>query len=206
MNLLPAATSGRWKTPRSSGFSARTVFLPGTLLVGLSLSLIGWEVHSLERRSQAARSARDRLSALAAERDGAAERLRADRERLAHLLVAEGRLSRWDEERFLLPELLRGLALAVPDEVVLEEIRREGSNLRITGEGDSAATIAEAAGAFSRLERVRDLELLWVEQVEGMSGSIRQRFSLSGGLRYTSRDPEPFSAVAAAGNIRGPGS
>lgn len=204
MNLVPAATPGRWKAARRPGSSVRTAALPGALLVGVSLSLIAWEVHALERRIDAARSERDRLAALAAERDGADERLAADRERLGRLLVAEGRLSRWDEERFVLPELLRELSAAVPDEVVLEEIRREGSNLRITGEGDSAATVAATAGIFSRLERVSDLELLWVEQVEGASGSIRQRFSLTGGLRYASRDPQPFGPFGAAGNTREP--
>ena len=191
---------------RGSGLSIRAAVLAGTLLVALPLSLIFWEVHTLELRTQAARSERDRLAARAAEREGAEERLRADRERLAALRVTEGRLARWDEERFLLPELLRGLSDAVPDAVVLEEIRREGPNLRITGQGASAAVVAEAARAFSGLERIRETELLWVEQVEDALGGTGQRFSLAGGLHYTSREPEPFAGAAAAGSARGPGS
>ena len=198
MNLLPAAARQDRTSGKRAGASGRVRIFWGTLAIALTLAMIGFDVNVLRTRLHGARSDRDRLGALIAEREGLEERLVADRERLRELRVAEGRLARWDEERFLLPELLRGLSVAVPGAVVLEEVRREGPDFRVTGRGDSASVVAKAVDAFSGMERVGDLELLWVERVDGAAGGEEQRFALAGSLRFASREPQPFETVEAA--------
>lgn len=205
MNLLPSRVSPDWRSAVRPGSSWRAPVLLGTLFVGVSLALILVEARSLSTRLQAARSERNRLATMAAERRTAEEHRRAGRERLARLKAVEGRLARWNEERSLLPKLLRAVSRAVPDAVVLETLGREGADLRITGRARSAAAVAEATAGLSRLEPVEDLELLWVEQVEGRGGEGEQRFSLAGGLRYSSPEPPSFERVEAAVPGREPG-
>ncbi len=202
MNLLPADPRQRGKPGTRVGAPGRGRILWGALVVGLTLAVIGVDVHVLETRLQSARADRNRLGTQIAEREGEKARLVAGRERLRELRVAEGRLARWDEERFLLPELLRGFSLAVPAAVVLEEVRREGPEFRVTGRANSAATVASALDAFSRMERVRDVELLWVERVDAVDGAEEQRFALAGSLRYASREPQPFDRVEAVARKR----
>lgn len=194
MNLLPPGFRYD-RQARGSGPSRRRSFVVGALSVGLSLALILVEVRALTARLQKVRTERDRLAMQVAQRKDAEERLRSDRERLNRLRAVEGRLARWHEERSLLPGLLRGLSRAVPDAVVLETLRREGGDLRITGRGPSSAAVAEAVAALSRLERIGNLELLWVEQVDSRSLAGEQRFAVGGDLRYSSREPEPFQEV-----------
>ena len=204
MNLLPAEVR-RGRTPgKRAGAGGPVRILWRTLPVALTLAMIGLDTHVLHTRLEGARAERDRLGTLIAEREGREERLVADRDRLRQLRVAEGRLARWDEERFLLPELLRGLSVAVPDAVVLEGVRRDGPDFRVTGRGVSASVVAKAVDALSEMERVRDLELLWVEQVDGAAGGEEQRFALAGSLRFASREPQPFERVEAAPRGRGP--
>ena len=195
MNLLPSEVPQHRRSAGGADGSRRGAFSLGVLFVGLSLALILVEVRSLTARLQEARSERDRLSMLAAERSADETQLRADRERLARLRAVEGRLDRWREERSLVAGLLRGLSGAVPDSVVVETLRREGADLRITGRGRSAGAVAEAAGAFSRMEQVGDLELLWVEQVGEVDAPPEQRFSLAGSVRYSSAEPAPFETI-----------
>ena len=196
MNLLPRERGRRRSRLRGPGIPARMVSLAGSLFVGGSLLGAFLEVRSLDARLLESVAERDRLGQLIAEREGAEERLRSGREQLRELRAAARRLARWDEERFLLPELLRGLSLGVNDAVVLEELRREGSRIRITGRAESAEAVAEAVRGLSRLDRLEGLELLWVEQQEEGVGRTGQRFSLACGLRYNSREPDPFEVVA----------
>ena len=198
MNLLPAEARQSRTPGERAGAPGRVRIFWRTLPIALTLAMIGLDVNVLRTRLEGARSDRDRLGTLIGEREGLEERLVADRERLRQLRVAEGRLARWDEERFLLPELLRGLSVAIPDAVVLEEIRREGPDFRVTGRGDSASVVARAVDALSGMERVRDLELLWVERVDGAAGLEEQRFALAGALRFASREPQPFETVETA--------
>lgn len=205
MNLLPPGVSpGRWTVGRP-GPSRRTLLLFGALFAGLCLAPIPVEVRSLTARLGAARSERERLAHRASERQRAEEQLRSDRERLAQLRAVEGRLARWQEERSLVPALLRGLSRAVPDTVVLETVQREGPDLQITGKGSSSAAVAAATAAFSGLEQIGSLELLWVEQVGGGSVTEEQRFSVAGEVRYASPDPPPFETVGIAEPDRGCG-
>ena len=125
------------------------------------------------------------------------ERLARDRDRLRRLRVEETRLARWDEERFLLPELLRALSAAVPDGVVLEAVRRDGAELRVTGRARSAPGVARTLEALLEADRMGGLELLWVEQAGEAADSAEQRFAFGGSLRYASREPEPFQRVEA---------
>lgn len=201
MNLLPATVRRRGKATRTATpGSGRSV--GGALLVGLTLFVIGLDVHSLKTRLESANSDRDRLRARIAEREGEEERLAAVRERLRRLRVAEDRLARWDEERFVPSELLREFSRAVPGEVVLEEIRREGPELRVTGRTRSAASVASTLDAFSRMGRVGEMELLWVERMSAGDDAEDQRFAVAGALRYASRDPQPFGRIEAVGGNR----
>lgn len=197
MNLLPIRLP-RDMRPAGGSRSRRFGVLTAGLFLGSSLALVGMEVRSLNRRLQAARIERDRLVEENAEREHSREQVRSAQAQLARLRAIEGRLARWQEDRLVLPDLLRGLSAVLPDVVVLEAFRREGPELRITGRGDSAAAVTEAAAALSRLERVRDLELLWVEQVEGATGAAEQRFSLAGAVRYGTREPPPFDRIETA--------
>lgn len=202
MNLAPAK-SGRPGRPAGPAHARRRFpILSGVLVGGLTLAGIGLDIRSLNARLEAARTERDRLLVLRAEREGLEERLLADRERLRHLRVVEGRLARWDEERFVLPELLRALAGAIPNAVALEAVRRDGGELRVTGRAASAPAVARTLEALSETERMRGLELLWVEQADAASGAAEQRFAFAGSLRYTSREPEPFERVEALPRAR----
>lgn len=167
------------------------------LLACLTLVVIGLDVRSLTTRLESARAERDRLRVLAADRRVLEDRLVRDRDLLRRLRVEEARLARWDEERSLVPELLRTLSVAIPEAVVLEAVHRHGSDLRVTGRAASAAAVARTLEALLETERTRGLELLWVEQAGGAADSAGQRFAFAGSLRYASREPEPFGRVEA---------
>jgi Tfp pilus assembly protein PilN len=172
--------------------------LQAGLLAGSTLAVIGYDVHSLRSRLADLRSERARILQRTAEREAREERARTDRELLRQLEVTESRLARWDEERFLIPELLRAIAAVVPETVILEVVRREGSALRVSGRARSAAVVARALDALSGMERVRELELLWVERTAGAADPDEQRFAFAGSLRYASREPESFERVEPA--------
>ena len=198
MNLLPAGGPERRRSGRTGRRPSRARNLAGGFLFGLAVVAVAVDVRLLRGRLEGARSEREQLRGRIAAQAGEEERLRAEREHLAELREVEARLARWDEERFLVPGLLREISLAVPDEVVLEEVRRDGPDLRITGRGDSAAEVARALEALSQMERVRDLALLWVEQSDPVAEGGQQRFALAGALRYASREPSPFERVEPA--------
>ena len=195
MNLLPADSRRSRKSGDRAGFRARVRTVGSVFLAALTLAVVGLDVRSLTTRLESARIERDRLQVLAAERRGLEERLLRDRDRLRQLRIEEGRLARWDEERFLLPELLRALSAATPEAVVLEAVRRDGSDLRVTGRAGSAAAVARTLEALAATGRIRELELLWVEHAGETADSAEQRFAFAGSLRYASRDPEPFERV-----------
>lgn len=195
MNLLPADASGSRKRAGSAGVPARLRVLGSGLLAALAVCVIGLDVHSLTTRLESARGERERLGVLTAERRALEERLVRDRDRLRRLRVEEARLARWDEERVLFPELLRTLSAAIPDAVVLEAVRRNGSDLRVTGRAGSAAVVGRTLEALVKTERLRGLELLWIEHAGDARDSAEQRFAFSGSLRYASREPEPFERV-----------
>lgn len=195
MNLAPVDPGRPGRLAGQAGERRRFPILSGILAGGLVLAGVGLEIRSLNARLGNARTERDRLLVLSAEREGLEERLRADRERLRRLRAAEGRLARWDEERFVLPELLRALAGAIPDAVTLEAVRRDGAELRVTGRAGSAPVVARTLEALSETERMHGLELLWVEQAGDASNPAEQRFAFAGPLRYVSREPEPFERI-----------
>ena len=197
MNLLPAdAPRPRSKAWRASA-QGRVRAVGSVLLAGLTLAVIGLDVRALTMRLEAARTERDRLLVLAAERRGLEERLLRDRDRLRRLRVDEARLARWDEERFLLPELLRELSAAIPDAALLEAVRRDGAELRVIGRAGSAAVVARTLEALVETDPMSGLELLWVEWAGEATDSAEQRFAFAGSLRYASREPEPFKRVEA---------
>ena len=198
MNLLPA-DSRRFR--QRAGFPRRVRMVGSVVLAGFTLTAIGLDIRSLTTRLESARTERDRLRILAAERRGLEERLVRDRDRLRRLRVEEARLARWDEERFLLPELLRALSAAIPDAVVLEAVRRDGSELRVTGRAGSAAVVARTLKALVATERMSGLELLWLEQAREGADSAEQRFALAGPLRYASSEPARFERVGAQSRI-----
>lgn len=197
MNLLPANARRSRKRAGRAASRGPSRLVGSVLLAGLTLAAIGLDVRSLTTRLDSARSERDRLRVLAAERQGLEERLVRDRDRLRRLRVEQTRLARWDEERFVLPELLRALSAAVPDAVILEAFRRDGSGLRVTGRAGSAAVVGRTLEALLETERMGGLELLWVEQAGEAADSAEQRFAFAGPLRYASREPEPFERVEA---------
>ena len=195
MNLLPAdAPRSRRRSARATA-QGRVWTVGAVLLAGLTLAAIGLDVRSLTTRLETARTERNRLRTLAAERRGLEERLVRDRDRLRRLRIEEARLARWDEERFLVPELLRALSAAIPDAAILEAVRRDGSELRVTGRAGSAAVVATTLDALLETGRMQELELLWVEQAGEAADSAEQRFAFAGSLRYASREPEPFERV-----------
>ena len=197
MNLLPAdAPRPRSRAWRASA-QGRVRAVGSVLLAGLTLAVIGLDVRALTMRLEAARTERDRLRVLAAERRGLEERLVRDRDRLRRLRVEEARLARWDEERFLLPELLRELSAAIPDAALLEAVRRDGAELRVIGRAGSAAVVARTLEALVETDPMSGLELLWVERAGEATDSADQRFAFAGSLRYASREPEPFKRVEA---------
>ncbi len=206
MNLLPRENARRSRPKSPPGPPHRTGFLAGVLLLAGTALLAFWEDRSLGRRILAAQEEGDRLTQQIAEHEGAGDRLAAARELLSDLQASERRLARWDEERFLFPELLRGLAVGVSEEVVLEELRREGSRIWITARTGSADSVAEAARALTRLDRLHALELLWVERVEDSPAAGGQRFALGGELQFHSREPGPFAVVIPVEGERGGGS
>lgn len=89
------------------------------------------------------------------------------------------------------------LSAAIPDGVVLETLRRDGAELRVTGRAGSAAAVARTLEAFLKAARMGGLELLWVEQAGEAADSAEQRFAFAGPLRYASREPAPFERVEA---------
>ena len=198
MNLLPADAPRPRRLAAGAGFPRRARRGGGMLFAGLTLAVIGLDARSLGTRLEEARSERERLRTLVAEQEHREERLRDDRERLRQLRVTEGRLVRWNEERSLLPELLGGLSAAIPDVAVLESVRRAGPDLRVTGRAGSAAAVTRTLEALSALERVDQLELLWVEQADTTTEAAEQRFAFAGSLRYRSPEPGPFERVEAA--------
>lgn len=197
MNLLPADAPRSGRSAGRASVPGRVRAVGGALLVGFTLAAVGLEFRSLTTRLEAARTERDRLRVLAAERRGLEERLVRDRDRLRRLRIEEARLARWDEERFLFPELLRALAAAIPDAAVLDAVRRDGSALRVSGRAHSAAVVGRTLDAFGEIERAEGLELLWVEQAGEAGASREQRFAFAGSLRYRSREPEPFGRIEA---------
>lgn len=194
MNLLPADAR---RSRKRAGFPAKVGMVGSVLLAGLLVADIGLDVRSLTARLESARTEQDRARVLAADRRGLEERLVRDRERLRRLRSEQARLARWDEERFLLPELLRALSAAIPDAVVLEAVRRDGSELRVTGRAGSAAVVARTLESLVETARMGGLELLWVEQAGEAADSAEQRFAFAGSLRYESSEPAPFERVAA---------
>lgn len=197
MNLLPAHTRKVRAQAGGTGASRALWIVRTVLVAGATLALIGFDVRSLRNRLENLRSERSRILQRTAEREALEGRVRADREKLRQLQVTERRLARWDEERFLIPELLLELSTAVPDTVVVEAVRREGPALRVTGRASSSAIVARTLEALSRMERVDRLELLWVERTEAASDPNEQRFALAGSVRYASREPERFEQVEA---------
>ena len=202
MNLLPAAASRSRRRAGRASAPGRVGKVGSVLLLGFTLAAIGLEVRSLAARIETARSERDRLRVLVAERRGIEERLVRDRDRLRRLRVEEARLARWDEERFLLPELLRALSAGTPDAVVLEAVRRDGSELRVTGRAGSAEVVARTLQALLETDVMGELELLWVERAGETADAPEARFALAGTLRYVSREPQPFERVEV---LSGPG-
>ena len=195
MNLLPAHPERPGRLVGQAGGRRRFRMVWAVLVAVSALAVIGLDVHSLKARRERARTERGRLLVLSEAQTDLEERLSADRERLRQLRTTEGRLARWDEERFVLPELFRALSGALPAEVVLETVRREGAALRVTGRAGSASLVARTLEALSETERIQDLELLWVEQANPVAGPAEQRFALAGSLRYASREPEPFQRI-----------
>ena len=195
MNLLPVGARQPGRRAGRAAVRGRVRTVGSVFLTALTLAVIGLDVRSLTTRLESARLERDRLRVLAAEQRDLEERLLRDRDRLRQLRVEEGRLARWDEERFLLPELLRALSAAIPEAVVLEAVRRDGSDLRVTGRAGSAAAVTRTLEALLETERMDGLELLWVEHAGETADYADQRFAFAGSLRYASRDPEPFERV-----------
>ncbi len=201
MNLLPGDLPRRRHRGRTA-IPGGAPAITGACILGASVAAAWLEFASLETRLASAATERDLLSGQISGREREEEQHAADRERLEALRAVERRLARWDEERFLLPELLHLLSLGAPDEVVLEEVRREGAEIWITGRASAPGAVAAAVRGWERLGRLEDLEILWVEQADDPSGAGGERFSLAGRVRYASRDPDPFEVVAP---LEGPG-
>ena len=195
MNLLPADAPRPQRRAGGAEVRGRVSLVGSVFLAGLTLAAIGLDLRSLTTRLETARTERDRLRILAAERRGLEERLVRDRSRLHRLRAEEARLARWDEERFMVPELLRAVSGAIPDAAVLEAVRRDGPDLRVTGRARSAAVVATTRAAFLETGRMLKLELLWVEAAGEAAGFAEARFAFAGSLRYASREPEPFERV-----------
>ncbi len=210
MNLLPpdafGARSG-WRLPTLSAVPIAA----GCLLVAGSVFLASVEMRRLDsfRRTEAAAAAG--IEARIVEFEELRERIEADRKRLEQLRVLEARLARWDEERHVLPDLLRELPLTVGDGVVLESLRRQGADFWITGRTGSTGAARTAASRFRDMDRVRSLTLQYVER-GGEDSAPRyenplgdHRFALTGTLRFNSREPAPPEALLAALSLDGTG-
>lgn len=190
MNLAPESGRRRGRSAGLPTLSTRVGRLGGGLVLAASLSGVFFELRSVGRRLERANEARERLSQQLGDRERAIESVRAARARIAELRQDRSRLVRWDEERLLLPELLRGLSLQVTDDVVLEELRREGVQIIIVGRtGSGSDAVAAATGRLGRVDRLQNLNLRWVERIEEGQAGFGQRFSLAGALRYSSGDP-----------------
>ena len=168
----------------------------GLTLFALSLGL--YEAGSVDRRLTEADEARSAVDQAIAELEGSRARLAEGREALARLETEERRLARWDEERFVLPQLLRELALRIATGVVLEELRREGRGIWITGRAGSGDQVSSATRSVAGIDRFRTVDLLWVERAEDLPAPANQRFAISGDIRFNSREPEPFALVEPA--------
>ncbi len=176
--------------------------MAGCVLVAGSVVLAFLDMGRLDSRHRAEVATATRLEAQIAEFEGLRDRIEEDRRRIGQLRVVEGRLARWDEERHVLPDLLRELPLTVGDGVVLENLRRRGDDFRITGRTGSTGSARTAAGRFRKMDRVRSLTLEYVERDadgrESGRGLGDHRFSLTGTLRFNSRDPGPPAALLTA--------
>lgn len=188
MNLIPPEERRR----RPAAERPQLPSKPATIVAALALvavaAALGVESRSLGRQARSAEGERARLAERIAAREGAAARLAADRRRLGDLHARERRLLRWDEERGVLPELLRGLSRRVAAEVVFEDFRRRQERIWITGRVAPAGSVSEATSDLARADRVLTLELLWVERAP--DAGLGQRFSVSGEIRYNSAEPD----------------
>ncbi len=108
MNLLPAHPGRPGRLVGQAGGGRRFPMVWAVLVAVSALAVIGLDVHSLNARRERARTERGRLLVLSEEQTDLEERLSADRERLRQLRTTEGRLARWDEERFFLAGVFRG--------------------------------------------------------------------------------------------------
>lgn len=188
MNLIPPEERRRRPAAEGPRFPSK----PSTILAAVALvtvaAALGLESRSLGRQTRTAEAERARLAERISAREGAAARLLADRRRLRDLHARERRLLRWDEERGVLPELLRGLSRRVAEEVVFEEFRRREDRIWITARVTPAGSVSAATSDLARADRVLTLELLWVERAP--EAGLGQRFSVSGEIRYNSAEPD----------------
>ncbi len=184
--------------------------LAGTGLVALSTLVAITDARRLDTRHRAESAVAGQIETRIADLEGLASQIAEDRRHLERLHIVSGRLERWDEERYVLPDLLRELALEIGDGVVLENLSRRGDELVITGRTGSTGAARSAAERFAGMDRVRTLTLQYVER--GGGGDVRatmlgdHRFSLAGALRFNSREPEPLVALIAALGGDGEGS
>lgn len=204
MNLIPPEERRR----RPAAERPQLPSKPSTIVAALALvtvaAALGLESRSLGSRARTAEAERARLAERISAREGAAARLLADRRRLRELHARERRLLRWDEERGVLPELLRGLSRRVAAEVVFEEFRRRQERIWITGRVTPAASVSEATSDLARVDRVLTLELLWVERAP--DAGLGQRFSVSGEIRYNSAEPDSPGTLEATSDRQPAGS
>lgn len=196
MNLIPPEERRRRSASERPRFPSRPSTTVAALLLVSVASALVLESRSLQTAARSAEAERARFEERISAREGTAARLRADRRRLKELHARERRLLRWDEERAVLPELLRGLSRRVADEVVFEEFRRRNARIWITGRVTTAGPVSEATADLSLVDRVLGLELLWVERAPDTGAG--QRFSLSGEIRYNSAEPDAYGDLAAA--------
>ena len=195
MNLIPPGEPGRRLPSGRPGLPSAPGLLAGVILAILVAGALLLEARILAVRGSAEEAERDSLAREIEERRVAAARLEREREELADIRRAERRLLRWDEERGLLPELLRGLARRVSEEAVFEELRRDEDRFWITGRIASGVALSEATAGLAEADRVETLELLWVQRAEGDLGGGHQRFALTGRLRFNTPTPERFVVV-----------
>ena len=193
MNLAPRdlgpqqGTPGILALPTSWGSVGGALLLLGTLLTAFL------DGGALGRRLEQASEEQASLAAELARRQQNAEAIESGRARISELEVSRARLLRWEEEKLLVSELLRGLALQVGSDVIIEELRREGGRIFIVGRtGAGSSAVAAAARSLGRVDRLQGLNLQWVEQIEDIRLPAGQRFSLAGAVRYFSPPPNGF--------------
>ncbi len=198
MNLLPEGAFKARSGPSWPGPGAKLPIALGAVLVAGSLALAIVETRRLDARVRAEAAAAvgldERITAL----ESLGERIEEDRRRLEELRIVEGRLARWDEERWVVSDLLGELPSHVGDAVVLENLRRRGAELWITGRTVSTGAARTAAARLGEIRRIRSLTLQFVERVAGDGPADRagdHQFSLAGTLRFDTRDPEPIGGA-----------